>query len=331
MPKKRDFALDILRVLSCVMVFGVHLGQHVSIPGVLGAFFEKGSTGVSFFFILSGFLAYYSLDRIFVGKKLEFNLVLKYWIKRAIHILPLYYLVIFFYFVFYSATNQVPSDPTGLYWFRYVFFINLWVPTDVVFWTNLGAVWSISAFVLFYLLAPFYYLLVKKYYVSWIGLLLSYIILKITDMGDLGSIPIRYMFYFFLGITIRLSIDEHKEFGITCLLAISIVFFILTGSGTALAAPLMASLYIIGTRNVETILSESNIIYRGIAYISAISYSIYLDHALIVNLLDFIGIEDSIVYALVLIVGTLVLSVITYNIIEVRLARFLESKIYGKR
>ena len=330
MEKKRDFALDILRVLSCVMVFGVHLGQHVNIPGTLGAFFEKGSTGVSFFFILSGFLSYYSLDRIFNNKQFEFGLVVNYWIKRAIHILPLYFFVIIFYFILYSISNQVPTDPTGLYWIRYIFFINLWVPTDVVFWTNLGAVWSISAFVLFYLLVPFYYTLVNKYYVSWIGVALSCVVLRITDAGKWNNIPIRYLFYFFLGITIKLAIDEHKEFGITCLFAVSVIFFILTGSGTALAAPFMAALYILGTRNISSRISESSIVYKAVTLISTISYSIYLDHVLVVNVLDHVVIKSGLIYTIVLVIGTLILSVITYNVIEVRLARFLKSKLYGK-
>ena len=245
MTKKRDYGLDILRTMACLMVLGVHLVQRVSIPGTIGAFFQKGSTGVSFFFILSGFLSYYSLDRIFNNNEISLKQMIKYWKKRAIHILPLYYLAILFYLVFYCAINQIPTDSSGLYWVRYFLFLNLWIPSEEPFWTNLGAVWSISVFVLFYIIAPFYYRVVKRFSISCLVVILSYAILKITDVVGLHDIPLRHLFYFFLGIMLKLAIDEHREFAVISNLTVVSVFFLLSGSGIALAAPFMVSIFIL--------------------------------------------------------------------------------------
>ena len=78
----RDYSLDILRVLSCIMVFGVHLGQHIVIPGALGDFFSKGSTGVGFFFILSGYLACMSMTRIKSKYESSKTAMFIFWIKK---------------------------------------------------------------------------------------------------------------------------------------------------------------------------------------------------------------------------------------------------------
>ncbi len=316
MKKERDFALDILRTLACIMVMGVHLGQHISIPGALGAFFEKGSTGVGFFFILSGYLAYCSLEKD--------NNTYSFWIKRAIHVLPLYYLAIVFYFVFYSALNAVPKDPTGLYWIRYIFMINRWIPTEIEFWSNLGAVWSISVFAFFYFIAPLYYRKVKNYYSAWAGTIVMFAVLKLFDHFNYGIAPLRHMFYFSLGILIYLAVKDEQELSIVIILSTVLLFCLLTGKGEMIGSPLLASLYIVATRKRQVNLSQNNIIYKAVSNISIISYSLYLDHVIVVNVLDYMRITDTIAYLLCFLFGSLSLAYVTYKLVEVRLSGRLQ-------
>ena len=309
------------------MVMGVHLGQHIDIPGVLGIFFEKGSTGVSFFFILSGYLSYNSLEKV-NNNSFRKNAV-EYWIRRAIHILPLYYIVILFYFLFYTIGNAVPKDVTGLYWIRYILLLNRWVPTEIEFWSNLGAVWSISVFVLFYLIVPFYHVFVKKYYQAWIGTIVTFIIFK--SMNDLyfEKAPIRYMFYFFLGILIYIAIKEKREAELAAIFAAILIFCILTGKGEILNAPLLAGMYIIATSGRKIGISEHNVIYKIISGISMISYSLYLDHALVVSLLDFFEVTNNIVFGICFVVLSFLLAVFTYCYVEKTMSKVLKDRLLG--
>nr|MCR4674017.1 acyltransferase [Lachnospiraceae bacterium] len=256
----RDFSLELLRAFSCLMVVGVHFVQHFTVPGKLGMFLEKGSTGVGFFFILSGFLAYRSLDRA--------DGVIKYWIKRAVHILPLYFIVLIFYFILYALSGNIPEDSSGLYWIRYILLINLWVPSNNDFWVNLGALWSISVFVLFYLLAPIIYKLIRRYYTSWIGVVVSYVIFKVTEGFGTGRLPIRYMFYFMLGIMLDLAIREGREFGTGVLISAVLVFCFLADTGEAIVSPMLACLFILVTSGRKEKLSDNNVLKKAVCFIA---------------------------------------------------------------
>ena len=326
----RDFSLDLLRAFSCLMVVGVHIGQRFIIPGALGRFFEKGATGVSFFFILSGYLGYMSMERVFGKEGVYFAGVMKFWIKRALHVLPLYYLVMIVYFVFFTLIKGVPQDETGLYWIRYIFMINTWIPSENIFWNNLGAVWSISAFMLFYLLAPLFYLVIKKYVVAWVAVIAFYGVFKVTDNVGTGRIPVRYMFYFLLGILVYLAVKEKKELGLAAILGFVILFSFLAGGGTALISPFLASLYIIACRGKNSTLPSNGIAVAAVTFISTISYSIYLVHAMVIEVLDALQIGYSIAYLIVFVLATIVISLLSYEFVENRLAKWLSARIFDR-
>ncbi|EPB1839793.1 acyltransferase family protein [Escherichia coli] len=73
--------LDGLRAFSVISVILYHLG----IPG-----FGMGWLGVSFFFVLSGFL----ITRILIESKKDNNFFSNFYIRRSLRIFPLYYLYI---------------------------------------------------------------------------------------------------------------------------------------------------------------------------------------------------------------------------------------------
>ena len=149
-------ALDLLRVLAAAMVLLVHAGQAAGLDSVTWV----GGNGVLLFFILSGCLTMASLDRQPKPGA--------YYAGRARRILPLYWLVLAVRFVFdavgYLAggmpAGQVfgPNGPCGPRYLRYVFFLQMWLPSeDWMLWNNRNALWTMSAFAFFYLLAPWLY------------------------------------------------------------------------------------------------------------------------------------------------------------------------------
>lgn len=84
--KTHNDGLDLLRVASMLGVIWVHLSIYLPIPDDKRIFFVEGAYGVQIFFVLSGYLAAFSLY-----KKLDWR---EYYKKRALRIIPPYYTVI---------------------------------------------------------------------------------------------------------------------------------------------------------------------------------------------------------------------------------------------
>lgn len=147
----RNPHIQILRILSCLSVFTVHLGQRLNFTGTLRTFTDFGSCGVNLFFLISGFLAVSS----YTQKKTSIK---QYYIKRAIAILPLYYITILYFFIteniIHLISYTIPPDELGLGWFRYIFLLNGFVNSPTYFWSNLGITWTIPIFMFFYLINP---------------------------------------------------------------------------------------------------------------------------------------------------------------------------------
>lgn len=92
---QRNLGLDILRTFSISMVLFHHSG--ITIPQLVRP--GLGSLGVEFFFVLSGFL----IGNILLNqlqKDNSFKSIKTFWFRRWLRILPAYYFMILFKFVF---------------------------------------------------------------------------------------------------------------------------------------------------------------------------------------------------------------------------------------
>ncbi len=154
--KGNIFQLDVLRGLAVLLVMAFHF-----IKG-----FSFGWIGVDLFFVLSGFLI--------TGKLVESigtsRYYISYYIKRVLRIVPLYYGVLFIFFILLPvfATSYVTSSIQGLlndqvyYWTFSTNFIEAikgW-PTNI----TLIHFWSLACEMQFYLVWPFVirWVVVKK-------------------------------------------------------------------------------------------------------------------------------------------------------------------------
>ncbi|EFN7786224.1 acyltransferase [Escherichia coli] len=133
--------IDGLRAFSVISVILYHLG----IPG-----FGMGWLGVSFFFVLSGFL----ITRILIESKKDNNFFSNFYIRRSLRIFPLYYLYILVVFVYCSYLGIKDTQN----WFYYIFYMQnytmawngfLYVPGQ-----EFGHTWSLAVEEQFYLLWP---------------------------------------------------------------------------------------------------------------------------------------------------------------------------------
>jgi len=133
--------LDGLRAFSVLGVILYHLG----VPG-----FGMGWLGVSFFFVLSGFL----ITRILIESKESNNFFSNFYIRRSLRIFPLYYLYIFIVFIYclYFDVQGVNN------WLYYVFYLQnytmAWNGFAYVPGQEFGHTWSLAVEEQFYLLWP---------------------------------------------------------------------------------------------------------------------------------------------------------------------------------
>jgi peptidoglycan/LPS O-acetylase OafA/YrhL len=167
--------LDGLRFFSFLLVFFAHIfgTDNESIKNEAwykvfkGRLFNDGDLGVSFFFVLSGFLiTYLLLKEKEITKKIHIK---SFYIRRALRIWPLYYFSVFFGFVIFpvlkSYFGQVPNENANP--FLCSFFLNNFDkvinghPDSAV----LSVLWSVAIEEQFYLVWPLLFLVVpSKYY-----------------------------------------------------------------------------------------------------------------------------------------------------------------------
>jgi len=167
--------LDGLRFFSFLVVFFSHIffTKYDHIKGeswfkfIKGRIFYDGDLGVSFFFVLSGFLITYLLIK---EKQFTGNVhISSFYIRRALRIWPLYYFCVFFGFIIFpllkTVFGQIPNetaDPILCSIFLNNFSAVLNGPPDA---SVLSVLWSVAIEEQFYLLWPvLFFIIPPRFY-----------------------------------------------------------------------------------------------------------------------------------------------------------------------
>jgi len=150
-------ALDGVRAIAILLVIPHNLNLIVQPSGTIGYFvvsyLDRGWIGVQLFFVLSGFL----ITGILLDTNETAGYLRSFFVRRALRILPVYYALLLFVFVFLSAANLLPpslprSSGTELsYW---LFFANWYGPLHAG-QGSMTHLWSLSVEEQFYLVWPF--------------------------------------------------------------------------------------------------------------------------------------------------------------------------------
>lgn len=237
--KPKSQSLDILRLLAAFLVLGVHSGQVAGIDHIT----YVGQYGVQLFFILSGYLSEVSLSRDADPRR--------YYRRRALRILPLYWLTVALRWVFDLCWSfrgmplfQRLAGPCGVGYLRYFVFLQMWLPSDSwALWNNRNTLWTMSAFAFFYLLAPWLHRALNSFARSFgalvfciaakglLGKLLLKLLAGLPAAGNAGEFaaktPLMVLYCFLLGTTLFHAIREEKQliYGGFCLLLPALLGF----------------------------------------------------------------------------------------------------------
>lgn len=145
--------LDGVRAIAALMVMLFHFffEFHSKTPlfGHLYKFAAIGQTGVTLFFVLSGFL----ITRILLATKDSPGYFRDFYIRRALRIFPLYYLFLIIYFFVVPVVKQLPFVPAGQQFYFWVYLQNFAMTFN---WPAVGPrhYWSLAVEEHFYLLWP---------------------------------------------------------------------------------------------------------------------------------------------------------------------------------
>jgi peptidoglycan/LPS O-acetylase OafA/YrhL len=342
--------LDAIRGLSFLAVFFFHAYKPGKATNGLQAFFvfvySKLPLSIDIFFILSSFLL------TFLGineYKLRGNFSFKnYFIRRALRIWPLYYLLMFFSFVvlklFQKYTGQQITLPPAEW---YLFFISNFYQPDHVFFLRL--LWTLSVEEQFYLFWGLCLLLFQKY-MLWVIAILAFIsiifnIATTITGSDIYFHTLTYVADMMIGAFAAYSIAQNNwvvnvvgrlkgkaSFLFYLILPILLVFFFFIDKNTselandfaALLFKFLFSFYIglviidqmVNSNNITSLSGKKFLIYSG-----KISYGLYCFHGIVITfgmlLLKKSGLVlPSIVNTILLLIATFAIASLSYTIIE---------------
>ena len=147
-----------MRFIFAMMVFGAHcyvIDNHFDIH-----FFKEGFVGVSFFFMLSGFIIAYNYQKKFSENKITKR---TFWVARIARIYPLHWLTLL---IAVALGNYVIASGT-IDWCKHFLasltLTNAYIPKDNYFFSFNSPSWSLCCEQLFYICFPFLIAFTKDY------------------------------------------------------------------------------------------------------------------------------------------------------------------------
>lgn len=332
---KKNVNLDIIRIFAAWMVLSVHVGQH-SWKG-----FSVGQTGVQLFFVLGGYLAFASLEKN--------RSIVSYYKKRVVRIVPIYWTCLIVAYmeelvigVWSSSLSDVLAGQCGPKYLRYFAFLQCFLPSDNWYlWNNHGALWTMSSFAGFYILAPYLYRIMNKFYkgmillavflfgrpylVSWIKNIFAEYPKEANIEWFANMNPLAELYCFLLGAVLFVAIREGKQN--IYLTIITIVLAV-----TSLSWYQFDLLYVLFVAIAVSFnpLVKNEKICKWISLISGGSFALYLIHPMVLEVAPIIwnkiGINNQWLYAIYLYILCIGAAYVIYYGLIIKIEKWANDK-----
>ena len=182
MTLKIENNFDILRLILAVLVFFAHWNTLTS-QDISNQLFHLSGYAVHMFFIVSGFLIFWSFDAN-QNKK-------HFYIKRFFRIFPLYAFLIILQTLFFIGFSDGSTFEVIKYFIANIFFLNFLAPSVGSTLSSLevnainGSLWTLKNEVVFYLIVPLLFMFYKK----WGG----YILLILYSLSVVYMFAVDYL------------------------------------------------------------------------------------------------------------------------------------------
>jgi peptidoglycan/LPS O-acetylase OafA/YrhL len=348
--------LTSLRFIFAFMVFLSHLDWMPESEKIFYKIFDnilsKGYIGVSFFFVLSGFILTLNYKRRLLKKKVSTR---KFWLRRLARIYPLHLFTLLLSLpIFISGIFEEPASwLTGF--LSNVFLIQSFIPAEDIYFGFNAVSWSISNELFYYLLFPgLLYLLYKKKNLVFCFSVLIGIMLLVMWISK----PEQYIFLFAINPFFRISdfiigillyrIYETKIFSsyfekprTATLLEVGAIcmFLIFFGFHSFIPVPLRISIFfwlpMMGL--IFTLAHQAGRIshwlsHKRLVLLGEVSFSFYMLHGLIMRYILALDrrikwVEQEYVLMLIIFITVLIASYYSYNYLERPANLYLKRKL----
>jgi peptidoglycan/LPS O-acetylase OafA/YrhL len=298
--------LDSLRAIAVLVVI---ISHWFSKEHFLNRYTANGILGVTLFFVLSGFLItgilLKSKHKIEEGSSLR-NAFKVFYIRRALRIFPIYYLLLFVLLIFNLASFR------DSFWWHFFYGTNFYFWIKGTFEGSLSHLWSLAVEEQFYLVWPAIILLIPHRFLTYVlltGVLTGVLfrLLIVTDVSDMGRLlmPGSLDSFCIGGLLIygrsdnkwwyKFYLSKHHWFVIAALILIVTVHlpaFSMLSAAQSSASYLFFISVVFGilvnqvSYNIETPFFKQILNNRVLLYIGKISYGIYLYHNLFPQIYD---------------------------------------------
>lgn len=176
-----------LRVFAALGVVLVHVGYHFTSSSTVDVAEAYGYTGVTFFYLLSGFVLSWSQPKPRPAR---------FWWSRVARIWPLTVLLTAFAFTVIAAQERIPG-PLG-HAANFLLF-QAWLPRGSWYFGGNGVSWSLSCELFFYLCFPFLIIPIRRF--GWRALALAAAGTVLLQLGAPTAAALMHMpsnIYFWL-------------------------------------------------------------------------------------------------------------------------------------
>ena len=205
-----DNNFDILRLLLAILVFFAHWNILTS-QELSNSLFHLSGFAVDMFFIVSGFLIFWSFDSD-QNKK-------HFYIKRFFRIFPLYAFLIILQTLFFIGFSDGNTLEILKYFVANIFFLNFLAPSVGTTLNGLevnainGSLWTLKNEVVFYTLVPVIFMLYKKWGRYFLAILYSLSVVYMFGVDYLGIEKLLVQFpaqlrLFVVGIVLYVFFDK---------------------------------------------------------------------------------------------------------------------------
>lgn len=184
--------IDSLKGIAICGVIMVHSGVDV-LPFPIGRLGCGGAYGVYIFFVLSAFLAYFSLERTFGSKEFCIKEISHWWYRKFIRLIPVFYLAI----LLVLLLNEGNSDGIMGNVIAHLLFVFGLFPQYINSIINVE--WYLGILAIFYILVPLLYKYVNSLRKGGCFFCVSLIICEVINNFALNRIPEGYAYESFFG------------------------------------------------------------------------------------------------------------------------------------
>ena len=226
---------DILRLILAILVFFAHWNILTS-QNILNPLFHLSGFAVDMFFIVSGFLIFWSFDTD-QNKK-------HFYIKRFFRIFPLYAFLIILQTLFFIGFSDGSTFEVIKYFVVNMFFLNFLAPSVGSTLSSLevnainGSLWTLKNEVVFYLIVPLLFMFYKKWggYILLILYSLSVAYMFAVDYLGIEKLLVQFpaqVRLFMVGILLYILFDKFNKKNIYFLAIVSLILLIVLKDNTS--------------------------------------------------------------------------------------------------